>query len=148
MMLDAATVRNLELFINLATGEEKHSFFWSVNRTGSAAGARRLRNAIAAPLLDRKKIEYRHDAVSELFDRSDLSESLMQAFSRMPDLERLAGRLGMGKASPRSCQSIRQAVEIGGDIVQTLHEAQSAMLTSIRNNVPDLSDLSEMIGQL
>ncbi|MCP4570584.1 MAG: DNA mismatch repair protein MutS, partial [FCB group bacterium] len=101
MMLDAATVRNLELFTNLAGGTDTHSFFWAINRTGSAAGARRLRRAVAAPFIAKAKIDARLEAVANLFDRDDLSESMAEVFTTIPDLERLAGRLGLGKANPR-----------------------------------------------
>jgi DNA mismatch repair protein MutS len=146
MLLDAATVRNLELFTNLATGEEMHSFFWAVNRTGSAAGARRLRNSIAAPFTEKARIDYRLDGVGELFDRTDVSNTLSEKFKTIPDLERLGGRLGLGKAGPRTLQAIRDGVTIGGEIKSLLSECSSTILADIEKTLPDLTGLADEIG--
>lgn len=147
MMLDAATVRNLELFVNLATGEEKHSFFWAVNRTGSAAGARRLRRSIAAPLTERDKIVYRHEAVSELIERGETGDTLFNLFKRIPDLERLCGRLGLGKANPRTLLAIRDAILIGHDIRELLAKTSSPLLQNVYRHMPDLVSQAEEIGR-
>ncbi len=147
MVLDASTVRNLELFSNLATAEEKHSFFWAVNRTGSAAGARRLRRSIAAPMVERDRINWRLEAVGELVEKSDVSVRLSEWFRKIPDLERLCGRLGMGKANPRSLQAIREAILIGNEIKSLLAEMSAPMLQHLVQSVPDLSEIAEQIGR-
>jgi len=147
MVLDAATVRNLELFTNLATADEKHSFLWAVNRTGSAAGARRLRRSIAAPFVETDKINRRLDAVAELVEKSDVSADLSVRFKKMPDLERLSGRLGMGKAGPRTLQAIRDAIRIGDDIKNLLTDSAAPMLADIYRAMPDLGDTADDINR-
>lgn len=146
MMLDAVTVRNLELFTNLSTGGERHSFFWAINRTATAAGARRLRRTIAAPFLDKGKIEQRLSAVAELTDQVDLSERLIDRFKLYPDLERLAGRLGMGKAGPRTLMAVRDAVRIGAAVKDLLREPAAPLLTEMTAAIPDLHDVADRIG--
>lgn len=145
MILDAVTVRNLELFTNLSSGGEKHSFFWAVNRAGSAAGTRRLRRTIAAPLVEPEKINYRLEAVAELLLQAPLSEQLLEQFRVFPDLERLSGRVGLGKASPRTLLAIREAIVISGRIRQSLAVCSSPMLTEIRNSLPDLAQVADEI---
>ncbi len=145
MILDAATVRNLELFTNLSTGEERHSFLWAVNRTGSAAGARRLRRSVAAPFVEPDKINRRLDAVADLVEHSGVSAELTKRFKKIPDLERLSGRLGMGKAGPRTLQAICDAIRIGGEIKGFLTEASSPMLVDIRQTMPDLTETADDI---
>ena len=147
MMLDNATIRNLELFTNLAGGEEKHSFFWAVNRTGSAAAARRLRQSIAAPYVEREKINLRLDAVGELLEQVDLSSKLHDLFTRMPDLERLGGRLGMGKANPRTLQAIHEAVRITEQVKTLLADTSSAMLRQVFHSLPELSQVADDIDR-
>jgi DNA mismatch repair protein MutS len=147
MMLDPATVRNLELFTNLAGGEERHSFFWAINRTGSAAGARRLRRAVAAPFTQQEKITARLEAVAELFDRADLSTALQDLFKRIPDLERLGGRLGMGKANPRTLQAIRDAVHIGEKVKELLADSAAPLLQQMHRAMPDLTGVAAEIGR-
>jgi DNA mismatch repair protein MutS len=145
MILDAATVRNLELFTNLATGDEKHSFLWAINRTGSAAGARRLRRSVAAPFVEIEKINSRLDAVAELTEKSDISAELAGLFKKTPDLERLCGWLGMGKATPRALQAIRDTIGIGAKIKKLLSDATAPILVSIHQSMPDLSETADEI---
>lgn len=147
MILDAATVRNLELFTNLASGEEKHSFFWSINRTGSAAGARRLRRAVAAPLINKEQIDDRLDAVSEFLEHAELSNQLAAHFKSIPDLERLSGRLGMHKANPRTLLAIRDAIRIGTEIKSSLMMVHSRILQTTYDELPDLSSTADEINQ-
>lgn len=146
MMLDAATVRNLELFTNLSAGVERHSFYWAVNRTATAAGARRLRRTMAAPFLDQDKIDRRLTAVAELAAQADLSDRLAGRFKIFPDLERLAGRLGMGKAGPRTLMAIRDAIGIGRVVRETLDGCAAPLLTEMIGAMPDLHDVAVVIG--
>lgn len=145
MLLDAATVRNLELFHNLATGEEKHSFYWAVNRTGSAGGARRLRRSIASPFIEKDRIDYRLSAVSELFEHAEISDSLRNKFKKIPDLERLTGRLGLGKASPRTLLAIRDSIEIAAEIKAFLTTCDSPHLRTMYKAFPDVSSVATEI---
>ena len=147
MLLDAATVRNLEMFTNLATGEEKHSFYWAINRTGSAAGARRLRRSLAAPFIQKDKIDRRLDGVAEIFGSSARSERLTDYFKRIPDIERLGGRLGLGKANPRTLQAIRDGIIIGKKIKGELAASTSAVLKEIHDTLPDLTPIADDIGR-
>lgn len=146
MLLDAATVRNLELFANPASGGEKHSLFWAINRTGSAAGARRLRRALAAPFIETKSINARLDAVTEIYEGSDLAQQLADQFKRFPDLERLSGRVGMGKATARTLLSIRDAVIVASDIRVMLSGVKSFLLQTIQRSLPNLLPLADMIN--
>ena len=142
MLLDAATIRNLELFTNLATGEEGHSFFWAINRTGSAGGARRLRRSVAAPFIEKAKINHRLGAVADLFEAADVSENLHNQFKKFPDIERLSGRVGMGKAGPRTLLAIRDAIGIAGEIRQSLQGLTAPLLADIRTSLPDVSAIA------
>lgn len=146
MLLDAATVRNLELFHNLASGEEKHSFYWAVNRTGSAGGARRLRRSLASPFIEKDRIDYRLSAVNELYDRADISDTLRDSFKRIPDLERLTGRLGLGKAGPRTMLAIRDAIAISSDIKKLIHDCLSPHLKTMYDSFPDVSQVASDIS--
>lgn len=147
MLLDSATVRNLELFVNTSTGSEKHSLFWAMNRTGSAAGARHLRRSLGAPFCEVEKIAYRLDAVAELVENAPLSETLREHFRVLPDVERLSGRLGMGKATPRTLLALRDAIRITGKIRAIAGECRSAHLSQLYRAMPDLTFAAETIDR-
>src|SRR2546428_3627731 len=68
LVLDAATIRNLELFepSNPSSENTKDSLLGVINRTRTGMGARLLRNWLVRPSIARSEIESRLDAVVEL----------------------------------------------------------------------------------
>ncbi len=75
LVLDATTVRNLELVEPLFAGESADSTLLSVlDRTRTGMGGRLLRRRLLAPSVEQAEIEARLDAVEELFRRNDFAE--------------------------------------------------------------------------
>ena len=66
MLLDRATRRNLELCETMREKAKRGSLFWVLDRTKTAMGARKLRNSIEQPLVDKDKINERLDAIEAL----------------------------------------------------------------------------------
>src|SRR5260370_36949584 len=109
MAVDETTRRHLELIAS-TDGARKGSLLSVLDETLTAVGARTLCNWIIYPLLSLDEIRARHDAVEELFD-ADLGGAVADALKRICDLERLAGRIGRMRASPRDCLRLGQALE-------------------------------------
>ncbi len=64
-------------------------------------------------------IRDRHDAVEELFD-GDLGGRGADELKRIGDLERLAGRIGSLRASPRDCLRLADAIAAVGELKTAL----------------------------
>ncbi|HEX8202834.1 MAG TPA: DNA mismatch repair protein MutS, partial [Isosphaeraceae bacterium] len=101
LALDEMTRRSLELTRTLREGKRDGSLLSVVDRAVTPMGARLLAAWLTSPLTSLDAIGARHGAVAELVHdgplRGDLRASLEQAY----DLERLAARVGTGRASPR-----------------------------------------------
>jgi DNA mismatch repair protein MutS len=111
MGLDPFTVRNLELVEELRSSGTQATLFSVINQTVTGMGERLLRRWLLAPLLDRAEIERRLDAVKFFVERPHERSELRELLGRISDLERLAGRLGAGRATPRDLLSLRQSLE-------------------------------------
>lgn len=111
MGLDAFTQRNLEIFAELRGSSAQATLFAILNQTVTGMGERLLRQWLSAPLLDRTEIERRLDMVEFFKERGLERSELRQLLGRIYDLERLAGRLGAGRANPRDLLSLRQSLE-------------------------------------
>ena len=109
LVLDAATRRNLELLQTLG-GERRGSLLWVLDETGTAMGARRLREWLIAPLLDPQHIGERLDAVETLVENVAARAALREPLAGMGDLERLAGRVGARVAGPRDLATLAAAL--------------------------------------
>jgi DNA mismatch repair protein MutS len=117
--LDEMTRRNLELTESLRGGETPGTLLGVLDRTLTPMGARLLRQWILAPLLDRTAIEARLDAVTALGDNLARS-AIREALDGVRDVERLAGKTAVGRASPREVRAL-------GDSLARLPAVQSAL---------------------
>jgi DNA mismatch repair protein MutS len=145
MVLDANTIRNLELLTSLR-GEEKGPTLYSLlNRTRTAMGARLLRGWIVRPLLDPDRIRERQGAIGELIRNKALSSDLVSRIKGVSDLERLAGKIGCGKASPKDLIWLKDSLVQMPEIRSFLKAADSELLISVREDIPDISDLTRLI---
>ncbi len=107
---DAATARHLELFQPQPGGEPSHTLWRHLNLCATAPGGRRLRGWLERPLTDLKSLATRHDRVAAWLAAGTERAALRETLAGLPDLERLAGRIGGGKATPRELGALRAAL--------------------------------------
>jgi DNA mismatch repair protein MutS len=114
LVLDAVTVRNLELvapiFAEDAGRGGAPTLLTALDETATGMGARLLRQWILRPQVNRAEIEARLDAVAELKTHTVLREEIRHGLAGVQDLERLAGRVTLGVASPRDLLGLRQSL--------------------------------------
>ena len=101
MSLDDMTRRNLELVDALRPGQEEATLISVLDETLTPMGARTLRRWLLKPLLQLEKILERQTGVQELIKSKDLRIRFRAALNQINDLERLAGRLGSNRITPR-----------------------------------------------
>ncbi|REJ37467.1 MAG: DNA mismatch repair protein MutS [Bacillota bacterium] len=111
MVLDGATRRSLELVRTLRDGSFKGSLLWVLDKTETAMGGRMLRRWLDQPLLDRRAIEARLDAVEDLVRHSDLRRELRSILRSVADIERLIGRVAYRSANARDLVALRHSLE-------------------------------------
>jgi DNA mismatch repair protein MutS len=145
MLLDEMTRRNLELVEPLRVGEEGGTLVWVLDETVTAMGARALRRWILTPLVDAEEIWRRQEAVAELFDVPDLRTRLRDALGRMTDLERLAGKVGAGRVSPRELLGLVRSLAELPAIQEAGADAQSALLRGLVTETDLLQDVRELV---
>ena len=108
VVMDARTRRNLEID-RRADGEPGGTLFAVLNHTATAMGARRLRGWLNAPTRRRDVIARRQDAVARLSEVR-AAENVRPLLRTVGDFERIAGRVGLGNASPRDLGRLRDAL--------------------------------------
>ncbi len=139
MMVDETTRRHLEL-VAASDGSRRGSLLSVLDETVTAAGARTLATWITYPLLALDEIGARHDAIEELFD-VDLGGTVSDALRQIGDLERLAGRLGAMRASPRDCLRLAQALGAVATLRQWLGDRKSAFIHQLAARISPNPDL-------
>ncbi|MDH4157239.1 MAG: DNA mismatch repair protein MutS, partial [candidate division Zixibacteria bacterium] len=141
MQLDYSTVRNLELLRNNLSSGEENSLFAVVNLCHTAAGSRRLSNSLLHPFKSKEKIDSRQSGVAELVRDRNLAFNLRTETKKLPDLEKLAGRLGIGRLNPRQAAAVKDALRVARQMATHLKEAGSPHLVRIEQTLPDCDDL-------
>jgi DNA mismatch repair protein MutS len=101
LVLDAVTVRNLELLEPLFAGGEAVTLFRALDATSTPMGRRLLRAWMLRPALDEGEIRQRLDAVEALVNNTIAREELRHGLTGILDLERLLSRVTLETANPR-----------------------------------------------
>ena len=120
MLLDSATRRNLELVETMREKKVHGSLLWVLDKTKTAMGARLLHQFLEQPLVDRKLIERRFDAVQALSEQSVDRDEIREYLSPIYDLERLLTKISYGSANPRDVLAFRESLKMLKPIRQAL----------------------------
>lgn len=147
LALDPATRRNLEITASMAEGKRSGSLLGCLDRTGTAMGARRLKQWLSYPLVGVEPIRQRLDAVEELLESPDIREGLAAQLKNIADLERLNGRIGMASAGGRDLRSLHDSLIHLPAFLERLSALDSALLRSLSIAIDPLQDLRELISK-
>jgi len=147
LILDAATVRNLELVRSARDGRDGGSLLETIDLTVTAMGGRMLRDWLLRPMTDRAAIEDRLDAVQGFLDAPIARGELRQTLKSVLDLERLSGRISLGAAHPRDCVALRKSLLPLPAARSAIGEVGGALLEGLRNGWDDAADVAGLIGR-
>jgi len=149
LVLDTVTVRNLELvapiFAEDAGKGGAPTLLGALDETATGMGARLLRQWILRPQVNRGEITARLEAVAELKTHTVLREEIRHGLAGVQDLERLAGRVTLGVASPRDLLGLRQSLSRIPLLRKYLGNCASERLAALHAQMDELSDVRERI---
>src|SRR4051812_1160328 len=146
MLLDAATRRNLELLQGTRSGERQGSLLGVLDRTRSPMGARLLRQWLTQPLLDRRRLRARQQAVGELVETPLRRAELRDTLARVGDLERLAARAAQRILMPRECLGLLRGLRAVPAVRELLADPALATLRVEEPALDPCATLTEAIA--
>ena len=144
--MDISTRRNLELTETMLTKDKKGSLLWVLDKTGTAMGARLLRSQIEHPLTNVNQIVSRQRSVGELLSNFMLREEIREELTSVLDLERLMTKITYGTGSARELRAVAQTIAVLPKIKEMLSGTESDELTTIWNDIDELSDVYDIIS--
>ena len=145
MALDINARRNLEITEKMRDKSKKGTLLWVLDKTSTSMGGRLLRRWLNDPLIDRKEINDRLDAVEELKDSIILRGDVVEALKKVYDIERLAGKISYGNANGRDMISLKNSVKQLPEIKKVLSTTGAGLLKEIYENIDTLDDIYEII---
>jgi DNA mismatch repair protein MutS len=148
LVLDAVTVRNLELIGPLFAGTDVGvTLFRSMDTTVTPMGKRLLRMWMLRPSLDLAEINGRLDAVEAQIKDSVRREELRQSLDGILDLERLLSRVTLETANPRDVLALAASLGRIPKVRTALAGLPAPRLNALHSLIDELGDLREKIDR-
>jgi len=148
LVLDAVTVRNLELVEPLFSGEDGGiTLFRSLDATTTPMGKRLLRAWMLRPSLDRAEIQARLDAVEAWSRDTIVREDLRRPLQNVLDLERLLSRVTLETANPRDLLSMAASLAQLPVVRGALAKLSAPRIQALNTAIDELTDLRHRIEQ-
>ena len=143
MWLDKFTVKNLELVSPSA--EDSFTLKSVIDKTLTPMGSRLIGKWILNPLLDKKEIEYRQEFVSSFVSDKNVREYVIKGMSGISDIERIASKIALNRASPRELNYLKNSLLSVEDLKLQL---QNSNFTNFKSWVKELPTLSNVITKI
>jgi DNA mismatch repair protein MutS len=148
LVLDAVTVRNLELIEPLFAGTDSGvTLFRCLDATVTPMGKRLLRTWMLRPSLDQAEINGRLDAVEVQVKDTLRREELRRSLDGILDLERLLSRVTLETANPRDVLALSASLARIPKMRTALLGLPTQRLSTLHTAIDDLTDLRERIDR-
>lgn len=148
MLLDAVTLRNLEVTDSIRPGAKGGTLLSCLNTTKTPMGARLLRFRLTSPLRDPAGIDARLDAVEYWVKNPPQRQALRTLLTGFPDLERIAGRISYGNAGPRDLIALAATLgKVPAILEYCGDDGVPGLLSGARGRLHPLPDVISLIGR-
>jgi DNA mismatch repair protein MutS len=145
LVLDQRTLRNLDV---LPQPGRSSSLLHVLDHARSAMGSRLLRAWLTRPLRDRDALEDRLDAVAWAVANPIPREQARAVVRGLPDIARLAGRIGARSASPRDLAALRNGLRASLDLGAVLERKElPPVLASARQGLAAAVELLVVLDE-
>jgi DNA mismatch repair protein MutS len=143
MVLDAVTVRNLELLDPVFAGEGA-TLISVLDQTATGMGGRLLRQRLLRPSLDRSEIEARLDAAADLQRETILRAELRKQLAGVLDMERLLAKISIGSAGPREVFALGKSLQQAPLLVEAARSSSERLSPRTRDIFDRIDEIPEL----
>ena len=145
MTVDRISQRNLELVEPIFKDSKGSTLISVLDECITPMGSRLIREWILRPLIDKKKIEDRLDAVEAFTNDQMTMIEIREALQSVKDVERIITRLNQGSANAREVLTLKRALESIPGLRAILNYVDSKLLRDIKLTIHDFDPLCKLI---
>ncbi len=145
IVLDPVTLRSLEIERTLRTGARAGSLVAAVDRTTNPMGARLLRTWLCYPLRDVDEIRRRQETIEVLGADAAARTALRKSLRAVGDIERMIGRLGVQRTTPRDLRALGDGLRQLQPIRAQLRALRSTDCDALADQLDDLDPVAEQL---
>ncbi len=142
MILDEATIRNLDLVYNWQTKSQEGTLLRALDKTLTAMGGRLLRQWILRPLLSLEAIQKRYEKVDFFYYNHDIRNQISEMLANILDIERILGRIGCGRATAKDIAGLKNSLETIRELKNILDKENQTF-----TGLEPLENIIELIGK-
>ena len=147
LFIDTYTLRNLEITRNLRDGGKKDTLYDVLDFTRTAMGSRLLRKWLEYPLLSKKRINARLDAVENLVNEFSARNNLREIMKDIYDFERLLTRMEIGSANARDMNALKSSLRVLPAVKEQLAKLSAPLVQKIDSKIFLYDDLVQLIDR-
>jgi DNA mismatch repair protein MutS len=147
MVLDAVTVRNLEL-VEPIFSDGGATLASILDQTATGMGGRLLRQRLLRPSLDRIEIEARLYAVGDLVRETILHAELAKQLASVLDVERLLAKVTIGSAGPRDLLALGKSLEQVPKLAEAMRLASRPLSLRLADTFARLDPVADVSGPI
>jgi DNA mismatch repair protein MutS len=145
LLLDPATLRNLEIFTS-ARGGRDGTLLSAVNRTVTSSGARLLERWLTAPTLDLPELHLRQSLVGDLLAQPTPLFTLRELLANVRDIPRILGRLQNRLRNPRELGAVRDTLaQVPGLRAELAAFGPQSQLSNLSEQLSELPALRQLL---
>ena len=144
MKMDYYAKRNLELTESIRLKSNKGTLLWLMDETKTPMGARRLKQWIDRPLINKERIEERLSIVESFMNHFIERDTLRGYLNQVYDIERLVGRVSYGNVNARDLIQLKHSIsEIPN--IKSLLESMNDVASNQFSSLEPLEDLLQVL---
>ncbi|MCC7289857.1 DNA mismatch repair protein MutS [bacterium] len=146
MILDRATVNNLELVRSSYTGDASGSLFSVIDHTLTLMGKRLLYSWLLSPLIEIIPIKQRLKIVTYLVNSPEVLTQIRVLLDGINDIERLVGKIGLNRVNARDLKALQLSLVRAMQIKESLNDLNKHFSTvfvdkSVKKQIDELITL-------
>ena len=147
MFIDAAALRNLELF-NTQSGDLEGSLISSIDYTVTACGGRLLKRCLSAPLACSYAINRRLDIVEFFVNNKVLYKDVRETLRGIADIERILTRVKVGRCSPKDLYALKLTLDKTCILVDLLSKFDTSVVSDFCTRLGRYDDLCKTLSNV
>lgn len=144
MKMDYYAKRNLELTESIRLKSKKGTLLWLMDETKTPMGARRLKQWIDRPLINKERIEERLSIVESFMNHFIERDTLRGYLNQVYDIERLVGRVSYGNVNARDLIQLKHSISEMPNI-KSLLESMNDVASNQFSSLEPLEDLLQVL---
>lgn len=146
LVLDAVTVRNLELTEPLFAGSsDSITLFRAIDQTRTPMGKRLLRSWMLRPSIDAAEINFRLEAVQAGVSSTVAREELRRSMEGILDIERLLSKITLETANPRDLIALSASFAKLPCVRAGVAQLKAERFLQLHTSLDELTDVRERI---